>query len=89
MTASTMMTIRLSPDLKEKLGRLARSTRRTKSFLAVEALEAFVDRELEIIAGIERGIADMKAGRVISHEEAMDQMDRIIEEARRARAAGQ
>jgi predicted transcriptional regulator len=40
MGASTTMTIRVSPDLKEKLGRLAQAARRTKSYLAAEAVEA-------------------------------------------------
>ena len=78
MTASTTMTIRMSPDLKDKLGRLAQSSRRTKSFLAAEALEAYVDRELQIIEGIERGLADMRAGRVTPHKEAMDRIDAAI-----------
>ncbi|MFD2427313.1 CopG family ribbon-helix-helix protein [Sphingobium scionense] len=36
MGASTTMTIRVTPDLKEKLGRLAHNTRRTRSYLAVK-----------------------------------------------------
>ena len=75
MAASTTMTIRVSPDLKEKLGRLAQTTRRTRSWIAAEAVEAYVDNELEIIEGIQRGLADMTAGRVIPHDEAMDQLD--------------
>jgi len=31
MAASTTMTIRVTPDLKEKLGRLAHTTRRMRS----------------------------------------------------------
>ncbi len=81
MGASTTMTIRVTPDLKEKLGRLAQGTRRTKSFLAAEALDAYVNRELEIIEGIQRGLADMAAGRVIPHDEAMAQIDAAIEAA--------
>ncbi len=81
MGASTTMTIRVTPDLKEKLGRLAQGTRRTKSFLAAEALDAYVNRELEIIEGIQRGLADMAAGRVIPHDEAMARIDAAIEAA--------
>jgi predicted transcriptional regulator len=72
------MTIRVSPDLKEKLGRLAQATRRTKSYLAAEAVEAYVDHELQIIQGIQRGIADRDAGRVTPHDEAMDRIDAAI-----------
>lgn len=71
MTTSTTMTIRLDPRLKEKLGRLADGTRRSRSFLAAEAVETYVDRELAIIEGIERGLADVEARRTVSHEDAM------------------
>ena len=56
MTASTTMTIRVRPDVKEKLDRIANDTQRSKSFLAGEAVAAYVDRELEIIDGIKRGM---------------------------------
>ena len=87
MNASTTMTIRVSPDLKEKLGRLAHSTRRSRSYLAVEAVEAYVNRELEIIEGIQQGLADMLAGRVTPHEEAMAEARQIIAEARQAKTS--
>ena len=82
MPASTTMTIRLSPEVKDKLGRLAEATRRSNSFLAAEAIGAYVARELEIVAGIEAGLADMTAGRVISHEAAMAELNAVIEAAR-------
>jgi len=81
MTTSTTMTIRLDPKLKEKLGRLADGTRRSRSFLAAEAVEAYVNRELAIIEGIERGLADLEAGRTVSHEDAMATVRRAIEVA--------
>jgi predicted transcriptional regulator len=79
MTTSTTMTIRLDPQLKEKLGRLADGTRRSRSFLAAEAVEAYVNRELAIIEGIELGLADVEAGRTVSHEDAMASMRHAIE----------
>lgn len=78
MGVSTTMTIRVTPALKEKLGRLAQNTRRTRSFLAAEAVESYVDRELQIIEGIERGLADREAGRVTPHDDAMDRIDAAI-----------
>ena len=81
MTMSTTMTIRLDPALKDRLGRLAEGTRRSRSFLAAEAVEAYVDRELEILEGIERGLADAKAGRTVSHADAMARLDAVIEDA--------
>jgi predicted transcriptional regulator len=78
------MTIRLDPEVKEKLGRIARDTRRSRSFLAAEAVAAFVDRELEIIDGIQRGVADMEAGRVVSHEDVVAESRAVIDAAKKA-----
>jgi len=85
MTATTTMTIRVSSETKLKLERIAADTRRSKSFLAAEAVSAYVDRELDIIEGIKLGMADAAAGRVVPHDEAMAEIDAMIEaaEARR------
>ena len=84
MAGSTTMTIRLDPEVKEKLGRIARDTRRSRSFLAAEAVAAFVDRELEIIDGIQRGLADMEAGRVVPHEDVVAESRAVIDAAKKA-----
>jgi len=68
------MTIRVSTEVKRKLDRLASNTRRSKSYLAAEAVSAYVDRELEIIEGIKRGLADVQAGRVVPHDAAMTEI---------------
>ena len=81
MAASTTMTIRISPEVKEKLGRLAQDTRRSRSFLASEAVEAYVARELEIIDGIQRGLADVTAGHVVSHDAAVEELQAAIDVA--------
>jgi len=39
---STTMTIRLEPELKQRLDQLSEATQRSKSFLATEALKDFV-----------------------------------------------
>ena len=85
-SASTTMTIRLDPQLKEKLGRLAEGTRRSRSFLAAEAVETYVDRELAIIEGIQRGVANVAAGRTVSHEVALAAVQRVIDAASGERA---
>jgi predicted transcriptional regulator len=83
MAETTTMTIRLSSDLKDRLGRLAQSTRRSHSYLASEAVAAYVDRELQVIEGVQRGLADVAAGRVVPHDQAMNELDDAI-----ARATG-
>jgi predicted transcriptional regulator len=81
------MTIRVRPDVKEKLDRIASDTQRSKSFLAGEAVAAYVERELEIIDGIKRGMADVAAGRVVPHEQVMAEARQIIAEAKRKKAS--
>ncbi|MFZ5674236.1 MAG: CopG family ribbon-helix-helix protein [Pseudomonadota bacterium] len=85
MTASTTMTIRVSTEVKRKLDRLASNTRRSKSYLAAEAVSAYVDRELEIIEGIKRGLADIQAGRAVPHEAAMTEVYDAIKAAKASR----
>ncbi|MDX0112141.1 ribbon-helix-helix protein, CopG family [Sinorhizobium meliloti] len=81
MPVSTTITIRVSPELKKKLDRIASATSRSRSFLAGEAVAAYVDRELEIIDGIKRGMADAEAGRLVPHEEAMAEIFDVIRKA--------
>lgn len=83
---TTTLTIRLSAEVKAKLGRLADGTRRSRSYLAAEAVEAYVERELAVIDGIEQGLEDLRAGRVVSHEAAMAEVDAILDIAERERA---
>ncbi len=83
--ASTTLTVRLSPKLKARLGKLAERTQRSKSFLAGEAIGNYVERELKIVAGIERGLDDMKAGRVVAHEDVMADIDATIKKAKPTR----
>lgn len=80
--ASTTLTVRLTPELKARLAQLAERTRRTKSFLAEEAIAGYVERELQIVAGIERGLEDMKAGRVVPHDDVMADMNATIKRAK-------
>ena len=83
--ASTTLTVRLPSSLKDRLGKLAEQTRRTKSFLAGEAIARYVGRELEIVAGIEHGLDDMKAGRVVPHEDVVADVEATIKKAKTRR----
>jgi predicted transcriptional regulator len=80
---SETITVRLDSATKARLEELAQHTRRTKSFLAGEAITDYVDRELAIVAGIERGLADMKAGRTVSHEAAKRRIRGTIASAKK------
>ena len=41
------------------------------------------DREIEIVKAINRGLADVKAGHIVPHDEAMAEIYAVIERARR------
>jgi predicted transcriptional regulator len=82
MSDSTVVSVRLDKATKARLDKLAAATRRSKSFLAGEAITAYVERELAIVEGIQEGLEDMKAGRVVPHEDAMAVIAAAIEEAK-------
>lgn len=86
---STTMTIRVPVTLHDKLARLAQGTKRSRSYLAAEALTAYVDRELSIIEGIQQGLADVTAGKVIPHDKAMADLHAIIDAAERGQSSSQ
>jgi len=56
-------------------------TKRTLSYLAGEAIADSVERELEIVEGIKRGLNDMRSGPIVSHEEAMQRLRATIARA--------
>ena len=67
--SSSTLSIRLNPLTKSKLEALAKASRRSKSFLAAEAIEAFVAAESWQLSEIEAGIKDLDAGRLAEHQE--------------------
>ena len=77
--------MRLPAKVKKELGKLAESTDRTKSYLAAKAIVDYVAREEEIIAGIKRGLADVKAGRVIPHAKATAMLRTKIDKIARSK----
>ena len=83
---SALMTIRMPVDVRDKRSRIAQGTRRSRSYLAAEAISAYVDREWSILERIERGLADVAAGRTIPHAEAMAELRAIVDEVARSKA---
>lgn len=82
MADSATLTIRLSTQTKDQLADLAGRTRRTRSFLAAEAIAAFVERELAIVEKVEHGRMQVRAGQVTAHDEVAREARAIIEAAR-------
>jgi predicted transcriptional regulator len=66
---TTTMTIRIEDDIKERLERLAESTQRSKSFLAAEAIRAFVESNEWQVAEIRKALTEAEAGEFASEQE--------------------
>jgi predicted transcriptional regulator len=75
------VTVRMPKKLRDRLETLSAETRRSKSFLGMEAIQHYVETEEEIILGIKRGMADIKAGRVVPHAQAMQRIRATIDGA--------
>lgn len=82
----TTITVRVSTELRNRLEAIGKATQRSKSFLSKEAIERFVESEEEVLEGIEEGLEDMRAGRTVSHEEAVRRIDEAITRATRKSA---
>jgi predicted transcriptional regulator len=78
MAGSTTITIRVPAETKNALDRLADRTKRTRSFLAGEAVADYVTRELAIVESIGRGLADMREGRLVRHDAAMTRLRKAM-----------
>jgi RHH-type rel operon transcriptional repressor/antitoxin RelB len=62
------LSIRLDSKTKQRLDALSRRSKRSRSFLAAEAISAFVESEEWQLGEIQAGIADLESGEEISHE---------------------
>lgn len=87
MAETTTITVRIPMEVQSKLDRLAGLTKRSRSYLAAEALEIYTRFELEIVEGILEGLEDVKAGRVIPHEQVMAEVQAIIDAAQARQSA--
>ena len=65
----TSMSMRLPTELANQLGALAEATGRTKSFLAVRAIQDFVAREAWQVAEIQKGLVEADSGDFATDEE--------------------
>jgi predicted transcriptional regulator len=73
---STTMTVRLEPDLKERLDLLAEATHRSKSFLAAEAIREYVELNEWQIRETHAALAEADAGDFASEDEVRELVTR-------------
>ena len=65
---STTLSVRIDVDTKKRLEALAKRSRRSKSFLAAEAIAAFVEAESWQLE-IQTGIKELDEGREVPHKD--------------------
>ena len=72
MAKSTTMTVRIPSEVSEKLDSLARDMKRSKSYLAGEAIASYVERAAWQVARIKAALEEAKSGAPgVPHEEVV------------------
>ena len=66
---TTTLTLRVPTEMKERLDKLANATRRSKSYLAGEALRQYIDLESWQISEIQQAIKEADANDFASDAE--------------------
>jgi predicted transcriptional regulator len=74
---SSTFTVRVDADAKDRLERLARETGRSRSFLAAEAINEYLDVNEWQVAGINEAIAAADRGELIPHERVKSWIDSL------------
>lgn len=69
---STTFTVRVDTGVKKRLERLAKSTGRSRSFLAAEAINEYLDTNEWQVSGVKGAIASLDRGEAIPHKSIKD-----------------
>ena len=82
LPSRSVISVHTKPETTKRLNKLAALTRRSKSFLANEAIERYLAEEEDFVESIKRGMADVKAGRVHTTQEVRSHIEKVIASAR-------
>ena len=63
-----ILSVRVNATVKKRLEALAKLSRRSKSFLAAEAIAAYVQAEEWQLGEVQQGLKELDAGQAVSHE---------------------
>jgi predicted transcriptional regulator len=76
--------ITLDEHLDSQLATLAALTERPKTWHVERALRDYISREMEFLAAVEEGLRADEAGDLVEHADAVAELDRAIDAARRS-----
>lgn len=62
------LSIRIDSETKKRLHVMSKRSKRSQSFLAAEAITAFVESEEWQLGELEAGVAELESGQQVSHE---------------------
>jgi predicted transcriptional regulator len=68
-TRSATLSIRLKPDTKRRLARLAKVSGRSSNFLISDAVESYVADQEKMLAEIRHADRQVKSGHYVIHED--------------------
>jgi RHH-type transcriptional regulator, rel operon repressor / antitoxin RelB len=66
--SSTTVSVRIDAAIKKRLEKLAKSTGRSRSFLAAEAINEYLDLNEWQVAGIQTAVASLDRGKGVPHK---------------------
>jgi len=69
MSSTTTLTIRVPTNLKRRLDRLAKQSKLSKSWLATDAVQQYVDEQERQATLIEKAARDVEAGHFVPHND--------------------
>ena len=76
MPKTSFLSVRLPGELAERLENLAKSTDRSKSYLAACAVEEYLAVQEWQVKAIREGMAAAEKGDIAGHEEALKELKR-------------
>jgi predicted transcriptional regulator len=68
-TRSATLSIRLKPDIKRRLAKLAEASGRSSNFLISDAVESYVADQERMFAEVRQADRQVKSGHYIKHED--------------------
>jgi RHH-type transcriptional regulator, rel operon repressor / antitoxin RelB len=68
-TKSATLSIRLKPETKKRLAKLAKASGRSSNFLISDAVESYVADQEKMLAEIRRADREVASGHYIKHED--------------------
>jgi predicted transcriptional regulator len=68
-TKSATLSIRLKPDTKKRLAKLAKASGRSSNFLICDAVESYVSDQEVMLAEVRQADRQVKSGHYIKHQD--------------------